>query len=300
MGEIRSALGQVVEALQEYKWALQLFRQTTQLDRVVEALNNMGVMHRWQQHYSEARACYQEALRICEEAPILIIQKGTTFNNLGRLTLDQGKQAAQARNSKQANIYYHEALDYYEQALVYYQENGLSRERTLTLNNIGEIYQILGEMERAQKYYWRALQLFQEQENRRGEGMALNDLGSLYHKLAQGTNRIYIKEARTCCKEALCIFREVGDRRQEITVLRNLGRFCLTDSHLAIQQRYRQSLACFLVAKKIAIFGQNTRIPAWVEDTIRRDLAHLGVQSYEQFLQEVEAQAEQIVEDMLH
>lgn len=180
MGEIRSALGQTVDALQEYRHALHLFRQAKQLDGMVEALNNIGAMHRWLKRYPEAQACYQEALLICAEAPTNIAQKGTTFNNLGRLAFEQGK--LQKRKSQQGDLYYHEALEYYEQALACYQENKLPGEEAIARNNLGEVYHALGENEQAQKYYWHALQRFLELGDRRGEGRALNDLGHLYEE----------------------------------------------------------------------------------------------------------------------
>ncbi len=303
LGDIRNALGLKNEALQEYQRALELFRQAQEPEDIVEALNNLGAMYHTLEASQQARACYQEALRICEEAPRSIAQQGTTCNNLGRLAYIQGNQARRARNFTRAQAYYREALASYEQALLSYQANRLPGEEAVALNNCGDAHRALGESEEARASYWQALYRFQARGDRRGEGLSLNNLGGLYNELARRDhNRPYLEEARRCYEQALRLFRETGDRWQERITLSNLGRFYATYQKLEAGERYRRGLAFLVLARRIAAElrqPREARIPDWVEQLVRDWLANQGLQAYEAFFQEVEAQAEEIVRDVL-
>jgi len=305
LGEIRNSLGQKHEALLEYRRALEFFRQIGEPEGIIEALNNLGAMHRALTHYQKAQECYQEALRICEEVPHTTMRKGTTLNNLGKLAYDRGKQESQQRSTSKAQAYYREALAWYEQAHSWYQARQLREEEAYSFNNMGDAYRALGEVEKAQKYYWKALLDFQKRGEQRGEGMTLNNLGLFYHELSQReTIHAYRKEAQICWLQALRIFRAIGDRWQEGTTLRNLGRFYALhpEPELEPLEHSRWSLACFVLARNIFEIlhnAQSTKIPAWVVENIRLQLANLGSQTYGEFLRETEVHAEDIVEEML-
>lgn len=300
MGEIRNALGQKYEALHQYEQALEFFRVAGQQDGIVEALNNLGAMHRVLQHDQQALTCYQEALRICEETPYMIAKKGTILNNLGRLVYEQGKREWGTGEKKQAQTHYREVSAYYEQALACYRESAFLKDEAITLNNLGEVYQALWKWAKARSYYWQALQRFQEHGDRRGEGMILNNLGSLYENLPdREENQVQKREARANYEQALRIFREVGDRWQEGIVLRNLGRFYMTCPQFELSERYRLSLACFILARNLfkkLHDTQHATIPTWVEKNL---LYGLETQQFEALFCDVEMRAAQILEQVL-
>jgi tetratricopeptide (TPR) repeat protein len=303
LGDIRNALGQKGEALQEYRRALACFRQAAEPAGTVEALNNLGAMHQTLQEYQPAREAYQEALSICAQAPHTLLQQGTTLNNLGRLAYVQGERARRSGNTGQARHFFGEALSCYEQARASYQAAGLVGEETIALNNLGDACCALGESERARTLYWQALRRFQEQGDRRGEGLSLNNLGQLYHGLAARQEApVYLAEERRCYEQALRLFRETDDRWQQRITLRNLGRVYPIYQVLSPNQRYRYSLACFLLAKKVATELhqlQEAAIPLWVERTVRFWLSNTGGQPYEMFVQDIEQHAEEIVQGIL-
>jgi tetratricopeptide (TPR) repeat protein len=85
------------------------------------------------------------------------------------------------------------------------------------LNNIGLVYDKLGQRERALQYYERTLPIRREVGDRSGEGVALNNIGAVYDKLGQREKALQYYE------RALPIRREVGDRSGEAATLSNIG-----------------------------------------------------------------------------
>lgn len=303
LGDIRNALGQKNEALQEYQRALVSFRQAALPEGIVEALNNLGAMHQTLQEYHAARKAYQEAWQICAQAAHRLPQQGTTLNNIGQLAYVQGERARRAGNASQARQFFNEARSCYEQALAWYQAGGLVNEETIALNNLADAWRALGECEQARTLYWQTLHRFQEQGDRRGEGLSLNNLGQLYHDLALPQEaQIYLREGRRCYEQALRLFRETDDRWQQRITLRNLGRLYPICQTLPPDERARSSLACLLLAKKLASelhHQQEAAIPLWVERTVRLWLSDAGEQSYEAFVRDIEQHAEEIVQSIL-
>jgi hypothetical protein len=105
---------------------------------------------------------------------------------------------------------YHEALDLYRRAS---DHNG----EAIILNNIGLVYQLLGEMQKALEKYNEALPIRREVRDRRGEAVTLINIGSVYRSLGE-TQKTLEK-----FNEALPISRAVGDRSGEATTLNNIG-----------------------------------------------------------------------------
>src|SRR5262249_55513609 len=68
---------------------------------------------------------------------------------------------------------YHEAVELYRRAT---DRKGEAQ----TLNNIGAVYQVLGEVQKAQEKFNEALPIFQAVGARSGEVLALNNIGLVY------------------------------------------------------------------------------------------------------------------------
>jgi tetratricopeptide (TPR) repeat protein len=92
-----------------------------------------------------------------------------------------------------------------------------SQTKRLCLNQIGNSYSYLGNIEKSIDYYHRALWFARELGDRRGEGAALNNLGNAYNSLGQ------YERAIDLCQQRLTIAQEIGDRRGEESALGNLG-----------------------------------------------------------------------------
>jgi CHAT domain-containing protein/predicted negative regulator of RcsB-dependent stress response len=105
---------------------------------------------------------------------------------------------------------YHEALELYRRAT---DRNGEAQ----TLNNIGEVYQSLGETRKALEKFNEALPLSRAIGDWRREGTALSNIGLIYWSVGE------MQKALEKFNEALPLRRAAGDRRGEGATLNNIG-----------------------------------------------------------------------------
>jgi len=109
-----------------------------------------------------------------------------------------------------------EALGHYEKSLELWQkltqnatDGDLQMAQTgqaQTLNNIGAVYDSIGEKSRALEYYNQALPLLRAVDNRSGEATTLNNIGLVYSSLGEKSR------ALDYYNQALPLFRTVGNR----------------------------------------------------------------------------------------
>jgi CHAT domain-containing protein/Tfp pilus assembly protein PilF len=109
------------------------------------------------------------------------------------------------------------ALKYYNQALPILRAVGDRRVEAITLNNIGKVYDDLGEKQSALKYYNQALPILRAVGDRGGEATTLNNIGSVYDDLGEK------QSALKYYNQALPILRAVGYRGGEARTLNNIG-----------------------------------------------------------------------------
>ncbi|MEA5464586.1 CHAT domain-containing protein [Leptothoe sp. PORK10 BA2] len=112
---------------------------------------------------------------------------------------------------------YPQALDYYNQALAIFRDIGDRSGEGTTLNNIGLVYRHLGQYPQALDYYNQAFAISRDIGDRSGEGITLNNIGAVYNNLGQ------YPQALDYYNQALAIRRDIGDRRGEGTTLNNIG-----------------------------------------------------------------------------
>jgi DNA-binding SARP family transcriptional activator len=125
-----------------------------------------------------------------------------TRNNLGVIRRWQGRLP--------------EALAGYEEALA---RQGEARDDNVAvlLNNIGEVYAHLGELDRSRRYLERALAVRVELGDRYGEGITLLNLGDVH--LRRGDHRAALRDLGA----AVSTLREAGDRYAQAMALTQLG-----------------------------------------------------------------------------
>jgi len=74
----------------------------------------------------------------------------------------------------------------------------------MTLNNIGGVYNSLGDKEKALNYFGQALPLYRAAEDRSREARALANIGAVYNSLGDGKKALaYYKEALPISRAAL-------------------------------------------------------------------------------------------------
>jgi CHAT domain-containing protein/Tfp pilus assembly protein PilF len=109
------------------------------------------------------------------------------------------------------------ALDSYNQALPIYRAVGDHDGEATTLNNIGLVYSALGEKQKALDYYNQALPIYRTVGDRAGEAVTRSNIGLVYSALGEK------QKALDSYNQALPIRRVVGDRAGEATTLNNIG-----------------------------------------------------------------------------
>jgi CHAT domain-containing protein len=109
------------------------------------------------------------------------------------------------------------ALEFYNQALPLLRVVGNRRGEASTLNNIGFVYNSLGELQKALEFFNQALPLSQAVGDRAGEATTLNNIGGVYDSLGE------LQKALEFYNQALPLLRVVGDRAGEARTLNNIG-----------------------------------------------------------------------------
>ncbi len=114
-----------------------------------------------------------------------------------------------------------QALDRYRQARERMRAIGDRGGEARTLNYIGLLHQELGDNQEALADFGTALEVFRSLDNRRWQAFVLHNTGLVYQGLGEWPR------AASAYEEALRLRREVGDRGEEAATLTNLGQVYL-------------------------------------------------------------------------
>ncbi len=109
------------------------------------------------------------------------------------------------------------ALKFYDTALLISREVGNRPQEATTLNNIGAVYDRIGQPQKALAFYNAALPILREVKNRSVEATTLSNIGLAYDRIGQPQKALAFYNA------ALPILREVKNHPQEATTLSNIG-----------------------------------------------------------------------------
>ena len=109
------------------------------------------------------------------------------------------------------------SIEKYHEAMELYRKAGARSKEAETLNNIGLVYQSLGETRKALEKYNEALPIRRAVGDRNGEAATLHNIGLLYWSLGE------TRKALEKYNEALPLFRDAGDRNGEAATLNNIG-----------------------------------------------------------------------------
>ena len=252
LGRARFALGGDPGAVAEdLHRAAALWRELGADLNQADALNESGRADVQAGRREEAEAHYERALELLAAPAADPLLKARVLNNLGYvlLDLDQPRLAIQrleealplARQSQQRSAVdtevsilnnlggaeadlseSHEALTYYQKCL------DLARSpqgRAAVLNNIGQLYDSLGDWEKEIRYYQEALAIDRAEKDGPDMARTLNNLGLAYQRSQDGGR------ARQSYHQALQIARENKERRTEAQALSNLGYLELSLGH---------------------------------------------------------------------
>ncbi|HEX5718318.1 MAG TPA: CHAT domain-containing tetratricopeptide repeat protein [Thermoanaerobaculia bacterium] len=198
LGELRFALGDLDNAIGEYRRALELRRRLG--DHSGEALtsNNLGHALLLRGRYDEAAALFDRALALPQdpnERAKALLNRGYLHRDLGEVDRARERFNAAVALSRQAKDQDNEAK---------------------ALNALGVLAQDEGRPAAALEPLRAAFAL--RSPGTRGQANTLNALGVSYRQLGR------LDDARRAYAEALAIFRKLGDAREQARCLGNLGR----------------------------------------------------------------------------
>jgi CHAT domain-containing protein/tetratricopeptide (TPR) repeat protein len=108
-------------------------------------------------------------------------------------------------------------LDFYQQALAIRKDIGDKAGEGTTLNNIGLVYESVGQYPKALEFFSQALAIRKDIGDKAGEGNSLNSIGAVYNYLGQ------YPKALEFYQQALAISKDIGDKAGEGTTLGNIG-----------------------------------------------------------------------------
>jgi len=239
-------MGALAKAMENYERAIPLRRAENDQQGEFNVRNNIGGIYDVSGEPVKALEQYQATLRVWQEFDGRgqlrdRDQLGTSFNNVGEVLNKLGR--------------WQEARDSYQAALDIFQKSGNELREAACLDNLGQLYQDLGDTDLALDHYRKALTLLQGKfknaeleanvlshigtvsmsqndmdvalqnfqralelrQNDRGKGYALLNIGAVYalKKAPQQALQVY--------RDALQSIRKAGDQRGEALLLYKTG-----------------------------------------------------------------------------
>jgi CHAT domain-containing protein/tetratricopeptide (TPR) repeat protein len=198
LGELRSALGDLDNAIAEYRRALELRRRLG--DRFGEAVtsNNLGLALHLRGRYDEAAALFDRAIALQRDPG----ERATALLNRGYLHRELGELVRARERFDAALLLSRQVKDRDNEAKV--------------LNALGVVAQDAGRPAAALEPLRGALEL--RSPGTLGRAITLTTLGVSYRQLGR------LDDARRAYAEALPIFRKLGNAHEQAKCLGNLGR----------------------------------------------------------------------------
>ncbi len=176
-----------------------------------------------------------EGMQLYKERTVESLQKAIAkFQEAFSLWHTVGNLIEEARSLNNIGAVYNalgekqQALEYYNQALPLWRSVGDYPGLAATLNNIGKVHNALGEKQLALEYYNQALPLWKSVEDAAGFGVTLTNIGSVYSDLGEK------QQALEYYNQALPLRHSVGDFIGEAVTLNNIGSvYC----HLGVAEK---------------------------------------------------------------
>jgi len=203
LGHIHRLQDRHAQAADHYRRALRIARATGHHIGELNALNGLGHIHRLQGRYEQATNHYQRALWIAGAAGHHIGELNA-LNGLGHIHWRQGR--------------YERATDHFGQALRIARATGHHHGELDALNGLGLIHRLQGRYAQAADHLQQVLGIARATGQLLGEMSALTGLGRIHRR--QGRH----KQATDHYQQLLELARETGDRNFEFEALQGLGR----------------------------------------------------------------------------
>ena len=213
--DFHKQIGEVNQALKDYKTILRLTKYSPHLKMIAEAYNDLGDTYRLKHDYKKGLSCLKKALEIRQKLGDSL-QIANTLHNMGIIyRIDSQYQKALSAYEKALNIYksldnkfyiastlngmgdlhrichrYQQAMKLFQEALRIKHELGNKEEIARGLNNLGATHFDLGEYDQAINYYLESLKLNEETKNIKEATFNLENLTESFQKLGDHQNAL--------------------------------------------------------------------------------------------------------------
>lgn len=273
LGAIYFRLGQYQKSLELYQQNLAIQKIKNNRIGIAEITNNIGVVYLNLGKYSQALDSYEKSLKnvqdICyqEKGVCYLGLEAAILNNLSSVYFNLGQyQKALELSEKSSGIYnklnsgdvkdastkdirlLYSALGNNPKALeqipkranvgdAFGRDSFQFQGQALNLNNIGQIYQILGKNDQALNIYQQALKIYQDNNYQSGIAATLNNIGRVYQNQGKYDQAIKFNQ------EALKNYQTIGDRTGEGVTISSLGQiYQLQNQDSKALELYQQAL----------------------------------------------------------
>ena len=200
--DFHKQIGDLNQALKDYKTILRLTRNSPNLKMIAEAYNDLGDTYRLKHDYKKGLSCLKKALEIRQKLGDPL-KMANTLHNMGIVYWIDSQ--------------YQQALISFEKALNIYREVGHKTYIASTLNNMGLIFRAQLNYPRAMKYFQEALHITKELGNKEEAARCLNNMGATYFDLGK------YEEALKCYLESLKVNTMIKNKKEVVYNLVNLG-----------------------------------------------------------------------------
>ncbi|MFX0095163.1 MAG: tetratricopeptide repeat protein, partial [Candidatus Hodarchaeota archaeon] len=226
LGSAYTDLGEVRKAIDYYKKALNLFKNSHDLEREGNCYNALGSAYKDLGEVRKAIDYHEKALENFKGTNYLK-QKANSYNGLGHAYTDLGM--------------FHLAIDYYEKALTIFKDISYLKGISVSHSHLGSAYRELGMFQRAIEHHDKALKINEDNNDLKGMLSCYINLGNVYDDLGIFQTGIEYRE------KALKILETI-----EIFPVKAIGHMNIANSYRHIQEfhtaieHYKKTLELFL------------------------------------------------------
>jgi serine/threonine protein kinase/tetratricopeptide (TPR) repeat protein len=217
--DFHKQIGEVNQALKDYKTILRLTKYSTHLKMIAEAYNDLGDTYRLKHDYKKGLSCLKKALEIRQKLGDPL-KMANTLHNMGIVYWIDSQ--------------YQQALISFEKALNIYREVGHKTYIASTLNNMGLIFRAQLRYAQAMKYFQESLHITKELGNKEETARCLNNMGATYFDLGK------YDEAVKCYLESLKLNTTMKNKKEIVYNLVNLGEVYQKTGDFANALKYSQ------------------------------------------------------------
>jgi tetratricopeptide (TPR) repeat protein len=208
LATVQLVAGNLDEAEQTNRQALEIHREFGDLTRQVTALGNLANVYTYRSRLADAERAYRQVLEL---AP------GPQAENISLVNLASVYRATARHELAEATFL---------RALTGIRSLGDRRVEGITIGNLATVYEDVGRFAEAEQAYRESIAIAREVGNRRSEGATLGNLAKLLKTLGR------FVESRQALLQAIAIHREVGNRRFEGIALGDVALLHFADGRM--------------------------------------------------------------------